>query len=461
MNPLFIETYHSLPYPLKCAAATIWGRHLKSRRYGGETEEKVRQALERETWTPEKWRQWTSERLAAMLHAAATQVPYYENYWRERRQKGDRSSWEDLRNWPILEKETLRRSARAFVVRGASPRRLVQDSTSGSTGTPLDIWISLETLRAWYALFEARWRRWHGVNLESRWAILGGQRVASARRTKPPFWVWNGAFHQLYLSSYHISAETAGAYFDALHQHKVEYIYAYPSALQALCQAAGENAKGPRLKVVLTNAEPLYEEQRKIIARVFDCPVRETYGMSERVAAAGECAAGTLHLWPEAGILEMEGGPGRSSDLICTGLMNEQMPLIRYRVGDRGVPAEAGTVCSCGRTLPAIGRIEGRSDDFIVTPEGRVIGRLDPVFKAGFPIREAQIVQDDSLKILLRIVPAGGYDAAAQERLVKAFKDYVGNVTVAVEILEKIPRGANGKFRAVVRCPAPLSGAGA
>jgi phenylacetate-CoA ligase len=95
------------------------------------------------------------------------------------------------------------------------------------------------------------------------------------------------------------------------------------------------------MTVAITNAEPVFEYQRKMISKAFRCPVRETYGMAEIVASASECHKNQLHLWPEVGWIEVfENGQavknGTSGDLVCTGLFNADMPLIRYRVGDRG-----------------------------------------------------------------------------------------------------------------------------
>src|SRR5204863_3503874 len=125
-------------------------------------------------------------------------------------------------------------------------------------------------------------------------------------------------------------------------------------------------------------AEPLYEYQREAISRAFGCPVRETYGMAEIAAAAGECEHGSLHQWRDTGIIEATDGDG-PSDFICTGLINADMPLIRYTVGDSG--KLSAKKCPCGRNLPAIETIEGRTDDLLYTVDGRRIGRMDPVFK--------------------------------------------------------------------------------
>jgi phenylacetate-CoA ligase len=102
--------------------------------------------------------------------------------------------------------------------------------------------------------------------------------------------------------------------------------------------------------------------------------------MAEIAAAASECTAGTLHLWPEVGWVEVfeSAQPidsGAPRDLVCTGLLNTDMPLIRYRVGDSGVLPVVHEACSCGRTLPTLASIEGRADDLLYTSDGRRIGR--------------------------------------------------------------------------------------
>src|SRR6201999_2266836 len=120
--------------------------------------------------------------------------------------------------------------------------------------------------------------------------------------------------------------------------------------------------------VIISNAEPLYAHQREFISRVFGCPVRDTYGMSEMTCAASECEAGKLHLWPEAGIYEVlrddQDVPVRAGEtgrLVCTGFLNPDMPLIRYEVGDRVAIAPPSEKCSCGRTLPILLSVEGRN----------------------------------------------------------------------------------------------------
>src|SRR5262249_14602871 len=158
---------------------------------------------ERDSWNIEKWHRWREERLAYILHRAATMVPYYRLHWQERRRAGDRASWDVLSNWPLLPKEAVRANPLAFIADDCSPRRMVRDSTSGTTGTPISVYSTKKTVRKWFALYEARVRRWHGVSVRERWAIFGGQLVVPFTQTKPPFWVRNLALNQMYFSTHH------------------------------------------------------------------------------------------------------------------------------------------------------------------------------------------------------------------------------------------------------------------
>jgi len=207
--------------------------------------------------------------------------------------------------------------------------------------------------------------------------------------------------------------------------------------------------------VAITNAESVFDYQRRAIAAALQCQVRETYGMAEIVAAASECTGGQLHLWPEAGWVEVlennqpvvNGTPG---DLVCTGLLNQDMPLIRYRVGDRGALPAVQKPCICGRALPILASVEGRIDDVLYTSDGRRIGRLDPVFKAHLPICEAQIIQESLDRVRVRYVPSSDFTSNAARLIVQQLQERMGAVAVVLEQINEVPRDGNGKFRSVI-----------
>lgn len=459
MSDTALRLYHRLPAPARTVAASLRGFQLRSWRYGPETERLADEALERERWNAERWRQWQEESLARILERAATQVPYYREQWDARRRLGDRASHERLENWPVLDKEQLKAHPHAFIADGRDVRRMFHDHTSGTSGKSLDLWLSRDAVRFWYALFEARCRRWYGVSRHDRWAMLGGQLVAPTQQRKPPFWVWNAALNQLYMSSYHLAPDLIAFYLRALQQHRIKYLLGYASALYELAEGALRLKQQVQMKVAIVNAEPLFDYQRCAIEEAFQCPVRETYGMAETVAAASECESGVLHLWPEAGYIEVleEGQPvanGLAGELVATGLVNADMPLIRYRTGDRVALSRKQTPCACGRALPALAFVEGRMDDLLYTPDGRRIGRLDPVFKEQLPVSEAQIIQERLGQIRVRYVPAPNFTTSAGASIVEKVRARMGDVKVILEEVERVPRGANGKFHAVI-CQLP------
>ena len=458
MTDMLRSIYDHFPYPFRVMAASTRGYMYRIRRYSSRTEELVTEVLSRDKWSAQQWSQWTGEQLERLLDHAATQVPFYRNQWIARRRLGDRATWCYLENWPILEKEYIRKSPLGFVADNCNMRNMAIEHTSGTSGKPLTLWRSKLTEQVWYAQFEARVRRWNAVSRHDRWGIIGGQLVVPVKQISPPFWVWNAGLNQLYLSAQHISANSCVSYLNAIKTHQLVYLLGYPSALSALAAfLLNRKLSVSGLKVIFTNAEMLLKYQRAQIETAFQCKVIDTYGMSELAAAGSECEHGTMHQWPDTGIvevLEIESSTpvsnGNRGRLVCTGLINWDMPLIRYQVGDSAIPRDSYDVCNCGRTLPALSTIDGRLDDMIITPDGRVIGRLDPVFKSELDIREAQIIQKELDLICVKIVPGPGFNEKTETLIAEQLKNRLGKVRVTFEKVPFIPREPNGKFKAVV-----------
>jgi phenylacetate-CoA ligase len=446
MNSHLLKLYHRLPARARTAAATLRGWYLRRWRYGVESEQLIEEALAREAWTAAQWAKWREERIGYVLHRAATRVPYYRDLWEARRRGGDRASWEMLEHWPILEKDEVRANPRAFVADDCDTRTMVHKQTSGTTGKPMDIWRTKTTVATLHAIAEARTGRWDGIPSHVRWARLGGQLVVPVRQRRPPFWVWNAALRQLYLSSFHLAPDLIPYYLDALAKYKIVYLSSYPSSAYALAQEILRLGRTDlHLAVVYSNAEPMLPEQRSTIAAAFQCPVRETYGMAESVAAASECSAGRLHQWPEFGHVELHD----HGELICTGLLNPDMPLIRYRVGDRAQAPQLHGPCSCGRGLPPMGRVEGRMNDILITPDGRPVFWLNPVF-SGLPLRQSQIIQEHLDVLRVRVTPAPGFSTVTERTIVQRLQERMGDVRVIVERVSEVPRTSNGKVRSIV-----------
>lgn len=447
-----LQIYHHLPPSTRNFAASLRGYYLRRWRYDARTEKLVEEALERDYWSEKQWQIWQENRLSFILHRAATKVPFYREHWAERRRKGDKSSWEYLENWRVLEKQSVRDRLIEFVADDCNRSKMFRDTTSGTTGTSLDIWSTGDTVKQWYAMFEARWRHWYGVSRRERWANLGGQLVTPGGQRKPPFWVWNAGLNQLYMSVYHLSPESIKYYLGALIKYRVKYIWGYSAAIYYLAQEALKlNYQNLKMDVVITNAEPLYEYQRAVIEAAFSSPVRETYGMAEMVAAASECEQGSLHIWRDAGIIELASGSKDESgagDLICTGLVNADMPFIKYRVGDYGRLSK--DKCICGKTLPLLEGIDGRTDDVLYSADGKHCSHIHLVLNGISSIFESQIIQQSLNKVMIRYIPAKDFNENALKTLTERIRSRMGNIEVNFEEVSEIPRTSRGKFRAVI-----------
>jgi phenylacetate-CoA ligase len=358
---------------------------------------------------------------------------------------------------PRLEKQEIRQNERNFIVEGVSPNNLWVEKTSGTTGTSLKIYWPRSMVPKWWAVTEVMVRNVAGVGQDVPRAMMGGRPIIRGNTKRPPYWRFNRRWRQLYLSSYHISKRTAADYADALVRHKSEWITGYGSAIAALAQSALEAGVKPvRLRAAIVSGDTLLTGMRDSIETFFRCKCFDSYGQCEGVSMAMECPEGRMHVVPAPGILEIlrEDGspclPGEIGEIVATGLLNDAMPLIRYRVGDYAAWAK-NQDCPCGNFNPIITNLEGRVDDYLITRDDRKIGRLSTAIKRSPTIHSAQIVQDQPGHAYLLVRPGNGYrpkDAAAVHDDVI---ERIGDFDLKIVEVPEIPKTPTGKTALVVR----------
>lgn len=454
-----LKLYHMLPPPLWNLLASYKAGVLKKRRYGKMFAEALPLIRERTFWERERWEAFQKQQLGEILNRASEAIPAYDG--NPGCGAGD-DPVEVLRRWPLMSTDHFRHNPSLYTDPACNMGEAVTLFTSGTTGTPKKIIRDPRAEQLNYAYSEARWKNLAGVSMEDRWVMVGGQLVVPVQRTKPPFWVHAYPMKQMYASSYHLTDDNAMHYMKAIEQWDPAYILGYASSLNRMAQFSEITGIKLKLKCVISNAEPLYAHIRDRVSRAFACRVYDTYGGTEGAFMAFECEAGRMHVSPDFGVVEildndgMPCGAEEQGKVVVTGLTNRAMPLIRYSTGDTAewaVPEE----CACGCTFPVIKHIEGRTDDLIELPNGRLVGRLDPVFKAEFPIREAQIIQRKDLSIDVLVVKEEQHGGNSWSReheaaLMKELRARLGDdVPIKIGYCEKIPRSANNKFKAVVR----------
>ena len=279
--------------------------------------------------------------------------------------------------------------------------------------------------------------------------------IVPLRRQKPPFWRVDYLGKRTLFSIFHMSPANLPSYVDAIHDTEFRYVQGYPSALHLVARAmleAGRPLAPGRVAGVFTSSESLLSFQRESIEKAFGATVRDHYSATEKAVSMTACAENMLHLDMEFGIVEVE--PTEQTEehirgsLLVTGLGNPATLFIRYRIGDVGTLSKKP--CRCGRPGDVFLDIDGRIEDYVMTPDGALVGRLDHVFKQRYEVAEAQILQQEKSSVEVLVVPARGFNAESSRDLRKAIQARLGPaMNVEIRLVESIPREANGKLRAV------------
>jgi phenylacetate-CoA ligase len=358
--------------------------------------------------------------------------------------------------FPIIDKSMLLRQRSDFFPGGKIPRyRSTVAATSGTTGTPLDVYRSLGSI-LWEEAFHLQHWNWAGWNRGQRQAVLRGEIVIPVGKREPPFWVRDPVGGQLILSTRHLDRRTAPLFAEELRQFDATQLRAYPSAAYELATLVAETGIPVRFNSVITGSEMLYDFQRQRIESVFNTRVFDFYSMAERVAYASQCEHGRMHVNPEYGVLEIVDEYGRPTDdegtIVGTSLHNSVAPLIRYRMNDTA--RWSHEPCPCGRTYPVIENIGGRLADQLYDLDGRAVNGtvIGFAFDGMRHIEKAQVVQPGPDDWLIRIVPGAGYSGEDGQRVLdKLAAEVSSRVTARIELVDNIPLQPNGKYKWVVR----------
>jgi phenylacetate-CoA ligase len=364
----------------------------------------------------------------------------------------------DLLAWlasevPIMDKAALReRREEVYPNRGRRLPWWPRGESGGSTGSPTEVFRSLDSAR-WEEAFHRQHWQWAGTAADARQAVLRGDLVKPLDDREPPFWIEDRIGRQLVLSTRHLDESTAADFADALARFGAVQLRAYPSAAYTLALALEHRRRpAPRLASVIVGSEMLYPFQRAKIESVFGARVHAFYGMSERVVFAAECEHGRMHVNPEYSLVEIVDANGRATDgegfLVGTTLHNTVMPLLRYRMTDtaRWDPRP----CPCGRTYPVIEALAGKIEDRVYDLNGRAITAavVGFAYKGLANIRKGQIAQTARDRWVARIVPGSGYTAADGAQFLANVATYVSpDVSIAIELVDDVPSLPSGKYK--------------
>ena len=326
-------------------------------------------------------------------------------------------------------------------------------SSSGSTGTPVQIYYSNKFHQRWSAVFESRIRKWAGVDRFNSRAMIGGRVVVPLNQKNPPYYRYNFFENQFYFSINHLSKKTARNYIESMTKLRIDYLTGYANSVWLLAKYAIELNLNPlKLKSVITSSEKLTKTMRKDISEFFQCKVYDSYSGIESCGLISECERGSLHWSPDASIMEtldLNTVETNLSELVCTGLLNYDQPLIRYRIGDL-ISLDFEKTCDCKREMPIIKELVGRTDDIITLKDGRQLGSFNRFFANIRGISKVQVVQHTYSNFHLNIIKSNNYNESTIKQIKKEFSERLGDINLTFDLVNEIPVNKNGKFQAVI-----------
>lgn len=424
---------------------------------------RVRRDLETtQWWPPERLRALQLQRLQRLLSHAQEHVPYYRDMFNRLGFEARAvTALEDLRQLPLLTKADIREHCEAM--KSGHAQGLARFNTGGSSGQPLVFWIGKERVTHDVA---AKWRatRWWDVDIGDREMVVWGSPIELSAQDRVRRFR-DKLMRTRLLPAFEMSEAKLDRFVAAIRAVRPRMLFGYPSALAHIArhaQARCISLDGLGIRVAFVTSERLYDHQRQQIETVFGCPVANGYGGRDAGFIAHQCPAGGMHLTAEDCIVEIVDSrgsvlpPGQAGEVVVTHLATPDFPFIRYRTGDVAVLDDAA--CACGRGLPMLKEIQGRTTDFVLAADGTVMHGLALIYVIrDLPgVENFKIIQESSELTRVQLVTAASFREADIEAIRQGLSGRLGgNVRIEIERVSRIEAEGSGKFRFVVSRIAP------
>lgn len=409
--------------------------------------------LERSQWlAPEQLRQRQFVQLDGLLRHAYGTVPFYRERWRGVYDPGGTITPESLAQLPVVTRGELQANFEALksATVPAAHGEVTETRTSGSTGRPVRV-LKTALIEALWRAFVLREHGWHRRDLSGKLAaIRHNVPEGESAGWGPATDIVAATGSSAVLSLRHDTE----AQLDWLERQQPDYLLSYPSNLAALARRVlARGNRLSRLREIRTIGEVLDAEVRALCRQAWQVPITDAYSSQEAGYLALQCpAAEHYHVQSEGALVEIlndAGGdcaPGDTGRVVVTDLHNYATPLVRYEIGDY---AEVGEPCRCGRGLPVLRRVAGRTRNMLVLANG---SRYWPTFGSRSlariaPILQHQFVQKSYDVIEARLVTSAPLTVQEEETLrAHVASRLPAPFEIRLAYVPGIARSAGGKF---------------
>lgn len=408
-------------------------------------------------WSEERLRSLQLERLRALLTNIGACVPFYKRLFAELEfDPAGVNSLDELRRLPFLTKSVIKANTEAM--KHGQAKGLARFNTGGSSGEPLIFFIGNERVSHDVA---AKWRatRWWDVDIGDPEIVVWGSPIELGTQDKVRA-LRDAILRTELMPAFQMSESNLDRFVARIRERRPRMLFGYPSAISHIAAHAGK--KGIALdqlgvKVVFCTSERLYDHQRELISTTFGCPVANGYGGRDAGFIAHQCPAGGMHITAEDIIVEIIDAQGHvlpageSGEIVVTHLATGDFPFVRYRTGDIGTLANEP--CPCGRGLPLLKEIQGRSTDFVLAADGTLMHGLALIYilRDQPGVKEFKVVQESLALTRVMVVTEAPFGDSSLAAIVAGFKQRLGNeVSIEVQVVDSIPAEKSGKFRYII-----------
>lgn len=425
ISKCFIESFS---YRLSQAARYISSTLHLPYGYGKVFREVYEFLDESQWWSHEKLKEYQMKRLQKILNHAYENVPYYRKVFEERGLKPENiQNMEDLRKLPYLTKEVINKNFDLLIATNIRKSKTELKRTSGSTGSPFQFLCGKDSDEIQNA-FIARVFNSHDSRLyfeKTTWLR------SYVPKNNGPIYRYEPHWKRMLLSAYHLSSKTIRDYKRLIESYQGRTLVGYPSSLYILAiLAEQEGLQISGLDLALASSEVLPDEWKGKIEQVLGVPVKDYYGLAERVALFHSCSYCNLyHENLEYAVVEIADPEGDIGEVVGTSLWNYAMPFIRYRTGDRARIHRGNPTCDCGRGLPlSVSKVEGRTDDIIVAPGNHYIPAVNfytLLYKTP-GIKMFKVIQHALAEVEVQIVASDAFTQDREFVLLEGFRQRLG-----------------------------------
>ncbi len=406
---------------------------------------------------PDELRNLQMRRLRQQLVHAYRYVPFYRHRMTEAGLTPlDIQTHEDLKLLPVLTKRAMQDHQDLLISSDIRPKDRVSNQTGGSTGSPLQFYVDRERFDSRMASTE-RHNAWAGLRPGDWYAQLWGSRFDIGDKPDPnPGWRQKLLYRNLLLHTAAVSDESMMEYVEVLRRYRPRHMLAYAQAAVLFAEFCRKNnIDDIAFESMIVSAEMLLPGKRQVLEETFRGKVFNRYGCREVSVIASECEHHSgLHVNADALLVEVEEVPNLPPGMgrvLVTDLLNRSMPLIRYEIGDLA-SLDSQMRCPCGRSLPLIGNIQGRTSDFLCMPSGRMIAGPSLALLAADmrDVRQVQFIQPDPKHVTLKVVAGHGYTAHTERELRRRMQPYLEDTSnLTIVTADSIPSEPSGKYRFV------------